>query len=79
MLDSQAGAEPCGRFSATVHSELWAVPISVEVEVASIVGTDERILGSSPLKQAKIHQGTVGAPPSAVDRAAQVEVLRHAR
>jgi hypothetical protein len=78
MLDSQAGAEPFGRFSAAVHSELWAVPISEEIEVASIVATEERIMGSSPLKQAKIHQGTVGAPPSAIDRAAQVEVLRHA-
>ena len=79
MLDFQAGAEACGRFSAAVHSELRAVPISVEVEEASIVATEERIVGSSPLKQAKIHQGTVGAPPSAIDRAAQVEVLRHAR
>jgi hypothetical protein len=78
MLDSQAGAEPFGRFSAAVHSELWAVPISEEIEVASIVATEERIVGSSPLKQAKIHQGTVGAPPSAIDRAAQVEILRHA-
>ena len=78
MLDSQAGAEPFGPFSAVVHSELRAVPISEEVKVASIVATDERIVGSSPLKQAKIHQGTVGAPPSAIDRAAQVEVLRHA-
>jgi hypothetical protein len=78
MLDSQAGAEPFGPFSAIVHSELRAVPISEEVEVASIVAADERIAGSSPLKQAKIHQGTVGAPPSAIDRAAQVETLRYA-
>ena len=74
----EIGMEPFGPFSAFVHSELRAVPISDEVEVASVVVTDERIVGSSPLKQAKIHQGTVGAPPSAIDRAAQVEVLRHA-
>jgi len=69
VFDLQAGAESAVSSVVVVHHEYGTPPSAIEIEVTLPLADIE----NSDFQEAELHQGIVGAAPTAVYRAAELE------
>ena len=75
VFDLQTGAEKTVRLAAVVHRECSTLPSAEEIEVTLPLSD----IDDSDFQESEPHQGVVGAAPTTVHRAAELERFDDAR